>query len=62
MISKLYDNYALSCLIRAEGDQKLADYLFETNVFNYFYRVKIYNDMMTEREKQYESMKNKVGK
>ena len=61
-VAKTYDNYAMSCIIRADGNQQLADYLFDTNVFQYFYRVKTFNDLQKEREKQYKEVEQKAKK
>lgn len=46
----------MSCLMRSDGDQQKADYLFNCNVFEYYYRVKNFNTFVEEKNKAHEKM------
>lgn len=43
--------------MRAEGDQQKADYLFNCSYFEYFWRLKGYNEYAKEMEKRMKEKK-----
>lgn len=55
MIEDVFNNTAQSCIARAEGNQKEADYLSDCSYFDYYYRILNYNEWAKRRA---EAIKN----
>lgn len=53
----LYINYSLDALSRAEGDQKLADYLMDCTFYEYYYRILTFKRYADIRDKQLKETK-----
>lgn len=51
----VYDNVKASCLMRADGNQKDADYIEDCSYFDYYYRIIKYNEFVKNRN---EAIKN----
>lgn len=51
-MTKIDNNYAAftnSCIYRANGDQRQADYLFDCSYFEYYYRMMAYNNYVKRK-------------
>lgn len=45
-------NFNMSCIKRAQGVQKEADYLMDCSWFEYYYRIVVYNNYAHEMEEE----------
>lgn len=60
MIDKNYATFTNSCLYRADGNQQLADYLFDCSYFEYYYRMLGYNNYVKRKNEEIKAaMENK---
>lgn len=50
---------ANSCMIRAQGNQREADYLSDCSYFEYYWRIVQYNKWAKKQEEELKKVKNK---
>lgn len=52
-------SFTSSCMTRAQGNQREADYLMDCGYFEYYWRIVQYNQYCKQQEEAIEKAKNK---
>lgn len=59
VIDDNYMSFTSSCMTRAQGNQREADYLMDCSYFEYYWRIVQYNQYCKQQEEAIERAKNK---